>query len=132
MNQAAGEPAIGPGARVLVVDADPALLALLEEWLAEQGCSVVRGRDAEDGTGKNFDLVIVDIPSPRSGGSEVLSRLANGNPGAPILALSSSFFAGIEASGAIARTLGVAGVLPKPVARDALISAVARLAARRR
>jgi CheY-like chemotaxis protein len=118
--------------RVLVVDADPALLALLDEWLAEHGCAVVHDRRAHDDTHDPFDLVVVDVPFPRQGAPDVLKRVASGNPGAPILALSSSFFAGIESSGAVARTLGVASVLPKPVTRDALIDAVDRLLPRAR
>jgi len=127
MSQALGDPAESQPPRVLVVDADPALLALLDEWLADHGCSVVHERDAGDSTQDDYDLVVVDVPFPRQGGSDVLRRVAKGNPGAPVLALSSSFFAGIDASGTIARTLGVAGVLAKPVTRDALIAAVDRL-----
>jgi DNA-binding response OmpR family regulator len=121
-----------PARRVLVVDADPALLALLDEWLADHGCEVVHERRGDDAAQDDFDLVVVDIPFPRNGGSDVLKRVAHGNPGAPILALSSSFFAGIESTGAIARTLGVASVLPKPVTRAALIDAVDRLLPRAR
>ena len=119
-----------PARKVLVVDADPALLALLDEWLADHGCDVVHERNSDGAD--DFDLVVVDIPSPRHGASNVLRRIAQDSPGAPILALSSSFFAGIEASGPVARWLGVAGVLPKPVTRDALIDAVDRLLLRAR
>lgn len=109
--------------RVLVVDADPALLGLLEEWLTDYGCRVQGG----DGPWHNgFDLVVVDVPFPRSG-LDALKRVAVQHPGAPILALSSSFFAGIASTGAVAHTLGVAGVLPKPVTRAALIAAVHRV-----
>jgi CheY-like chemotaxis protein len=127
MNTALEDPQRSPTPRVLVVDADPALLALLDEWLAGHGCEVVHERSSEEGAQQDFDLVVVDVPFPRQGGSDVLKRVARGNPGAPILALSSSFFAGIERTGAVARTLGVASVLPKPVTRDALIDAVDRL-----
>jgi DNA-binding response OmpR family regulator len=108
--------------QVLVVDADPALLGLLEEWLGEQGCSVTQ----EDAGGR-FDLVVVDVPHPRQGALDVLKRVARAYAGAPVLALSSNFFAGIESTGAVARALGVAGALPKPLARDALIAAVRRV-----
>jgi CheY-like chemotaxis protein len=111
--------------RILVVDADPALLGLLEEWLGEQGCLVVAegGDPQHDG----FDLAVVDIPFPRQGGTNVLKRIASEHPGTPVFALSSSFFARIESCGAVARTLGVARVLPKPLARDALVAAVRKL-----
>lgn len=109
---------------VLVVDADPALFPLLQEWLAECDCIAVQGGEHNE---DRFDLVIVDIPFPRQGGAESVARLAREHPDARILALSSCFFSGVACRGAVARTLGVASVLPKPVARDALISAVRAL-----
>src|SRR5262245_11936846 len=80
--------------RVLVVDADPALLGLLEEWLGEQGCRVVA--DGSDEAAKDgFDLAVVDVPFPRHGGLALLKHVSEAHPGVPILALSSNFFAGI-------------------------------------
>jgi len=113
---------------VLVVDADPALLGLLEEWLGAQGLSVVEERTASGEPLENgFDLVVVDVPFPRHCGLEALKRVAHRHPGVPILALSSSFFAGIASTGVVAQALGVAGVLPKPVGREALCAAVRKL-----
>ena len=123
----AGREAARNAPRVLVVDADPALAGLLEEWLAADGCSVVDEQAAIDSAGNRFDLVVVDVPFPRQGGLSVLKRVANDHPGAPVLALSASFFAGVESTGAVARALGVAGVLPKPVSREALRAAVRTL-----
>jgi len=107
--------------RILVVDADPALYGLLEEWLAALDCSVLREGDAaQDG----FDLIVADIPFPRQGGQDVLRRLAAEHAGTPVVALSSSFFPGIERNGAVARALGVACVLPKPLTRESLVTAL--------
>ena len=44
-----------------------------------------------------------------------------------MIALSSNFFPGVESTGAVARELGVAAVLPKPVTREALVAAVRRV-----
>ena len=126
MRQVDADASRAPRPRVLVVDADPALVALLEEWLAEHGCDVVQDAGASHAR-DGFDLVVVDIPSPRQGAANVLKRVARESPGAPVLALSSSFFAGVEARGPVARWLGVAGVLAKPVTREALIGAVEHL-----
>jgi CheY-like chemotaxis protein len=115
---------------VLVVDTDRALLGLLEEWLDLCGCAVVSNQDREAccaHEGHRFALVIVDVPHPRRGGIELLQRIAHEHPGAPILALSSTFFPGIDSTGAVARTLGVACVLPKPVGRESLVNAVQSL-----
>jgi len=112
--------------RVLVVDADPALLGLLEEWLEGQGCCVV----AEDGdapTANAFDLAVVDVLFPRHLILSQLKGVAERHPGVPILALSSNFFASVAGTGLVARTLGVAGVLPKPLSREALVAAVGKV-----
>jgi DNA-binding response OmpR family regulator len=102
---------------ILVVDADPALQDLLEEWLTAQGWSVTR-------EGNPVDLIVVDLAHPLRSGQDVLRRLAAAHAGTPVLALSSSFFPSVAANGAVARTLGVAAVLPKPLTRDALVAAV--------
>jgi CheY-like chemotaxis protein len=109
--------------RVLVADADPALFGLLEEWLAACGCRVASSwSGARDGC----DLILVDVPFPRHDGQTV-KALAGAHPHTPIVVLSSSFFPGVEACGAVARSLGVAGVLPKPLNREALLAALAAL-----
>lgn len=113
--------------RILVVDADPALLGLLEEWLAAQGCCVMAERPEAAGTDERADIVIVDVPFPRQSGAAVLKRVVDRNPGVPVLALSSSFFPEVDASGTVARAMGVAGVLPKPLTRHALVTVVDRL-----
>ena len=114
-------------ARVLVVDADPALLGLLEEWLGAHGCTVEAAQSCASGGRDGFDLIVVDIPSPRQGCTEGLKAISNAHPSTPILALSSSFFPGVDTTGAVARALGVAGVLPKPVTRGGLLDALRRL-----
>lgn len=106
---------------VRVVGADGATLELLREWLAEAGWSVVE-------EARRCALVLVDVPFPRRGSSPLLARVALEHLGTPVVALSATFHAGIERSGTVARQLGVAGVLPKPLGRDALLDAVRDLA----
>jgi DNA-binding response OmpR family regulator len=116
--------------RILVVDADPALLGLLEEWLAGQRCQVLA--DGGDAAAQDcVDLAVVDVPFPRHGGLCQIKRVAERHPGVPILALSSNFFAGVASSGMAARALGVAAALPKPLSREALLAAVGKLLDRR-
>jgi DNA-binding response OmpR family regulator len=111
--------------RILVADADCALFGLLEEWFAASGWQLAGACQPDEAVQDGYDLVLVDIPFPRQG-HDVLKALSREHPGTPIIALSSNFFPGLEASGAVARELGVAAVLPKPVAREALIAAVER------
>lgn len=119
--------------RILVVDADAALFGLLEEWLGACECVLAPAESRAGGVERSrYDVVIVDVPFPRQGGAEVLRRVAREVPGTPIIALSSSFFAGIEQSGAVARSLGVDAVLPKPLKPEALHDAVDRIVRLRR
>lgn len=64
--------------KVLLVDADPALSELLEEWLADHGCRVV-----EDGP----DLVLVDLPVPRERGLARLRQVGHAHPNTPVVAM---------------------------------------------
>ena len=111
--------------RVVVVAADRALFGLLREWLVDVGHVVVE-ENISSGA-ERFDLAIVDVPFPRHGGAQLITRVADDYPGVPILALSSCFFGDVECQGQVARSVGVQSVLPKPVARDRLIAAVGSL-----
>jgi DNA-binding NarL/FixJ family response regulator len=107
-----------------VLNADSPLFGLLDAWLGADGCVVLDERAAATGT---VDVVIVDVPFPRQTGVDWIRHIAQQHPMAPILALSSTFIAGIECCGPVARALGVACVLPNPVSREALTRAVRRL-----
>jgi CheY-like chemotaxis protein len=95
---------------------------LLDEWLGGRGFEVFD--DANAAARNGFDLIVVDVPFPRHGGLDLLKRVTAEYPDAPTIAVSSSFFADVRCDGALARELGVAGVLPKPLRRDALFAAV--------
>ncbi|MCG3188778.1 MAG: hypothetical protein LKCHEGNO_00964 [Burkholderiaceae bacterium] len=110
---------------VLLGHMDRGLLGLLTAWLVADGLSVVQPDEATPDRG--IDLVILDVPFPRQGGVDCIAPIAKQHPDAPILAMSSTFFSGVECHGALARRLGVACVLPNPVARDVLIAAVRRV-----
>lgn len=120
--------------RVLLIDSERSLSGLLDEWLGAAGCHVTQAAgdaagnagDAGDAAGERFDLVIVDVPFPRRGGVDLIARITKRHPMTPILALSSSFFAGVDCCGAVARTLGVSGVCPWPASRETLIVAARR------
>ena len=64
--------------RVLLVEADPALAELLEEWLADAGCAPVEERP---------DRVLVDLPFLRERRQELLRQVADAYPGIPIVAM---------------------------------------------
>lgn len=122
-NGGKGDAGLGP-VRILVADADCALYGLLEEWFAASGWQLAGACQPDETPLDGCDLILVDVPFPRAGGQDVLESLAREHPGTPMIALSSSFFPGVESTGAVARELGVAAVLPKPVTREALVAAV--------
>ena len=114
-----------PGAAaplIRVLDTDRATLDLLRERLTSAGFAVASPSDPAAAV-----LTIIDVPFTRHGGHEVVQRVAAQYPGTQILALSPTLFSSVSCSGHCARALGVAGVLPKPIARDALIAAIRNL-----
>ena len=113
--------------RILIVDADAPLFGLLAEWLRASGWELEQTSSADIDGHERHDLILIDVPFPRRGGADAVRRVARAQPGIPIAVLSSSFFAGVEPTGAVARSLGVAAVLPKPLKREALLDAVRRV-----
>jgi CheY-like chemotaxis protein len=113
--------------KILVVDADAATQGLIQEWLTEHGCDVVAGTSATRAPEAPFDLALVDVPFPKNDGCARIHDVSEAHPDTPIVAMSPTFFSSVECQGHVARALNVAGVLPKPVRRDALIAAVDRL-----
>lgn len=111
---------------VLVLEADRASFGLISEWLASDGWRVSESALP----GEAPALVLVDVPYPRHDGARQLQRIAQAHDGAPLIALSPTFFGSVLCTGDCADALGVAGVLPKPVTREALIAGVRMLARR--
>jgi len=112
----------GAAPLIRVLDTDSATLGLLHEWLTSAGFAVATGNEPG-----SAELMIVDVPFSRHGGRDAVHRASTQYPGTPILVLSPTFFSNVECGGHCARALGVAGVLPKPIAQDALISAIRNL-----
>ena len=107
---------------VMLVDVEPALSAMVAEWLEPCGWRVT-ATSGDEAPGHPADLLIVDVPFPRQ---ERIARQRFGavHAATPIVVMSSTFFAGVASNGAVARQLGVAGVLAKPLQRDCLVAAV--------
>ncbi|MGZ4412383.1 MAG: helix-turn-helix domain-containing protein [Gaiellaceae bacterium] len=77
----------GSGPRVLVVDADPGVRALLRERLQAQGCVVEEASSAEEGLRlvgrKPPRLLLLNLRMRRADGWEMLRRI--GDDGIPVL-----------------------------------------------
>jgi len=114
--------------RIIVVEHDDLILRLLERWLGEEGYSVVAGTSPGlahvPGDEEKPELVIVDVPTPRS--AEMIVRSVREVHAGPILLLSARFRRGTGSSRSLACELGVRNVLPKPFTRGELLSAVTK------
>lgn len=121
-----------PGRLVRVANADGMTFGLLREWLQAAGYRVASGRSGDADTNERAVVTIVDVPFSRHGAAELLERVARDFPDEPMVALSATFFSNVSCGGPCARRLGVAGVLPKPVARDVLLAAIERFAVQSR
>jgi CheY-like chemotaxis protein len=88
-------PVAAPRARpvALLVDVEPTLATLIAEWLDDIGVDA-RTEAPQRPQDRDVDLVVVDVPYPRREGAQRVRALAAALPQAPILALSSTFFAG--------------------------------------
>lgn len=112
---------------IRVANTDGATLGLLREWLDAAGYAVLSDPPDRAQQHEHAVLTIVDVPFCRHGAGDVLRRISEQHPGTPILAMSATLFSTVSSNGACARRLGVAAVVPKPIARDKLLAAVDRL-----
>jgi signal transduction histidine kinase len=73
------------GARVLVVEDEPALAAAVAEALTDNGFVVDRAADGEEGlarlAGDSYDLIVCDLKMPRIDGVQFYRAMAAATPG---------------------------------------------------
>ena len=111
---------------VLVLETDPATRSLFVEWLDAEGWQVLDPSSAD--AAAPLSLVVLELAFLREGGLQPLDEAKLRYPEVPIVVVSPTLFASVGCCGPCAAALGVAGVLPKPMARSTLIEAVHRLA----
>ena len=81
-------------ARILVIDDDETILAVVHEFLTQHGYHVKAAHSGEEGielfdNGSNFDLVITDIRMPGIDGNEVAEYIRRSDRAdTPIMAIS--------------------------------------------
>jgi len=72
------------GRRVLVAEDEPAILDMLERFLAEEGAAVTGVRDGQEAWEQlakgDFDLVLADLRMPRLDGRGLYDRIARHRP----------------------------------------------------
>lgn len=116
--------ALSKRVRIALVESDDLIRTLVERWLEEAGYEVKRVTIDELKRGNGVDLIIANVPRPRS--AALLIRSVQAAHTAPLLLISARFLRGQGTSSALAEQLGVPAVLPKPFTRGELLTAVAR------
>jgi len=114
--------------RIIVIEEDGAMRLLISEWLASEGHEVRSLRRPAAASDETVDLVILDLPSPRSRQGEterVVRAVHAAYPSAAIVGISTRLGRSLGGNSDAARALGVSRLLAKPCSRDELLDAVA-------
>ena len=120
----------GNGEVVMVVDDEPALVALAEEILAELGYEPVGFESSADALKaftddpRRFDLVLTDEMMPELTGTGLAREIRRVRADIPIVIMSGYVDSGVAA---LARSSGVSDVLRKPLQRADIAEALARV-----
>ena len=114
-------------ARVLVVDDDPDMLALLRRWLEAAGFACASAANGSEALTQldlaRPDLVLTDLVMDEMDGLRLLKEIHRIDPVMPVVMLSGE--AGVDEAMKAAH-LGVSAFLTKPPDREALLSELAR------
>jgi CheY-like chemotaxis protein len=116
---------------ILVVDDDPALLALTQKILSDAGHSVDTAANGAEALAileskPAYDLVVTDLYMPIMAGLELLTLIRQTFPGTPIISMSGGDDFGRLDDLARAGILGAEETLYKPFDRGDLLAAVER------
>jgi two-component system response regulator CpxR len=110
--------------RILLIDDDVELSALLRELLSREGFDVQMEHDGESGLARarsgGFDLVVLDVMLPRLDGFEALRRLRESSM-VPVLMLTAR---GEDVDRIVGLELGADDYLPKPFNPRELIARI--------
>jgi DNA-binding response OmpR family regulator len=109
---------------ILIYEEDYLTRTLLREWLSGPGYRVHQGTIRDPNRNYIVDLVIVSVYMPKHTGAELIREIQEAHPGAPLIAISGQFRAGLSAGGATAQNLGVQQVIAKPLIHRDLLEAV--------
>jgi DNA-binding NtrC family response regulator len=116
--------------RILLVDDERALLAVMEQYLRRLGRDVVACHDGKEAweaferDAGSFGLVLADMSLPGMSGSELLSKILNLNPLISVLVCSGYPF---DSSTVPATHRHQVGFLQKPFTPRMLAAAIERL-----
>jgi CheY-like chemotaxis protein len=114
--------------KILIIDDDPDIRAVLGWSLKSAGYEVALAADGREGLNayraQPADLVITDLYMPNQDGLETIHELDQRYPRPAIIAMSGRAIAGTMLS--IARKLGAIQILQKPFSIDDVLQAVTK------
>lgn len=107
--------------KVVLIEEDVAMQALIAEWLTQAGYRVEASRGGAATPASDVDLLIVDLPKLRAGDALDVHACY---PGVPVIGLSAQLARSLPASSERAKSLGVVALLSKPCTVGELLAAV--------
>jgi len=114
--------------RILVIDDDHQLRAMLKQFLERNGYEVLDAPNGAEGIrtfGKHgADLIITDLIMPEKEGIEIIMELSHSFPDVKIIAISGGGRVRPDGYLKMAKELGAARTFTKPLDREKLIEAV--------
>ena len=120
------------GVKVLIVDDDPELRAVLRDYLASHGAEILEGANGLECLWQvkheRPDAILLDLNMPRLGGVEALKRIHKFDPTIRVIVLTASID---RAEHEQAMRYGAVDVYPKPYDLEELRVALMTPAARR-
>ena len=118
--------------RLLIVEDEKSLAAILKKGLSEEGYAVDVAHDGEEGlymaTNYPVDVVVLDIMLPKMDGIEVLSNLRKSGKDTPVLLLTAKDTTGDKITGL---DVGADDYLTKPFEFDELLARIRALLRRK-
>ena len=113
-----------PQRTAIAIDIDRPFQRVLAAWLGTRSYRVIFvSLAASLGVGGAVDLIVCELAQPKGSGTQTLRQLASAHPGAPLIAISSSFVAHARRD-ALGHQLGAQAALAKPFSRDELYAAL--------
>ncbi len=109
---------------IAVYESDDLMYGLLCEWLRGAGYLVRDSARIPDRQMPRADLVILSVSGSKREIEPLIRGVRSVHPDAPVVALSSQVRLGLSSNGVLARELGVARLLAKPLTRRELVAAV--------
>ncbi|MFA7257004.1 MAG: response regulator [Kiritimatiellales bacterium] len=116
---------------ILVIDDDPAVLSLFEQFLESEGFSVALALNGLEGIlslkQQKPDLIITDIMMPEMDGLELLMEIKKHHPEIPVIAISGGMKIQPVNFLPQAKKFGARHIFSKPIALSELLAAVQEL-----